>query len=246
MNKKGSFFLATFTVAAVFVFIVFVNMNKERILEESNLVNIGKLPGVAINATLDEEEIKLFLDKSIEYASFNALLKLGEDGGILKEQNCERINGYVIWKDDCYFYDKLEENFFARFKVLFDDYMKSYGLEKINSEWRIDENNKLIIEIKGMIELEYEGARYGFEPDNKYSLDYNFGSYNEILGKANECIRDEELKGISRNNLFEKCRDDKDFKWAIKVEEKYVLFDIAKIYKNLGEVIVKFALPYNQ
>ncbi len=246
MNKKGSFFLATFTVAAVFVFIVFVNMNKERILEESNLVNIGKLPGVAINATLDEEEIKLFLDKSIEYASFNALLKLGEDGGILKEQNCERINGYVIWKDDCYFYDKLEENFFDRFKVLFDDYMKSYGLEKINSEWRIDENNKLIIEIKGMIELEYEGARYGFEPDNKYSLDYNFGSYNEILGKANECIRDEELKGISRNNLFEKCRDDKDFKWAIKVEEKYVLFDIAKIYKNLGEVIVKFALPYNQ
>lgn len=238
--------MAFFTVIAVFVFIVFVNMNKEKILNETKIVDVGKFSEISINATLDEEEIELFLDTSMEYASFNALLKLGDDGGTLKDQNCEKINGYVIWNDDCFFSDNLEQNFFDRFKDLFDSYVMEYGLDEINAEWKIDENGNLIIELNGIIELRYENVRYGFEPDSEYTLNYDFSNYNEVLRKAKECVRDEELKESGRNNLFEDCRNDKDFKWIIKVEENYVLFDVSSMYKNLGDVTIKFALPYNQ
>jgi len=246
MNRKGSFFLAFFTVVAVFVFIVFVNMNKEKILNETKIVNVGKFSEVSINATLDEEEIELFLYTSMEYASFNALLKLGNDGGTLKEQNCEGISEHVIWKDNCFFSDNLEENFFDRFKDLFDGYVKEYRLDEVNIEWKIDEDGNLVVEPDGLIELGYENVRYGFEPDSEYALDYDFSDYNKILSKANDCIKDEEDKGVTRNNLFENCRNDKDFRWTIKIDGRYVVFDVAKMYKNLGEVAVKFALPYNQ
>ncbi len=246
MNKRGSFFLATLTVVAIFAFIVFVSMNREKILKESKTTGVGEIPETVINLTLDEEEIELFLERSMEYASLNALKELGDDGGTLKEQNCERVNRHVIWKNNCIFSDNLEEDFFERFEVLFNSYLKVYNLNEINVEWRIDEDNNLIIETKGLVELEYKAVRYGFEPDSKYVLDYNFESYNEILRRANECIKDEELKGVSRNNLFEDCRNDKDFKWAIKVEDKYVLFGVSSMHKNLGNVAVKFALPYNQ
>ena len=159
MNRKGSFFLATFTVVAVFVFIIFVSMNKEKILEESRIVDTGELPEIAINATLDEGEIELFLDIAIEYSYFNALKKLGNDGGILNGQECGKINGYVIWKDDCLFSYNLEENFFSRFKTLFDEYLKARGINGIDAEWKIDENNRLVIELNGVIEFDYEGAK---------------------------------------------------------------------------------------
>lgn len=246
MDRKGSVFLAFLTVVAIFAFIVFVSMNKEKVLKESKIADIGEVSETVINITLDEEEIELFLEKSMEYASFNALKKLGENGGTLKEQNCEKVNGYVIWKNNCIFPDNLEENFFERFGILFDRYLKEYGLNGISTEWKIDKNNNLVLETKGLVELKYEMARYGFEPNSKYILDYNFGNYNEILRRANECIKEEELKGISRNNLFENCRNDKDFKWVIKVEDKSVLFDVSERYKLLGDVAVKFALPYNQ
>ena len=221
-------------------------MNKDAFLKGSSAANIGEIPKTVINITLDEEEIELFLEKAMEYSSFNALKQLGDDGGILKEQNCERINGYVIWKGDCLFSDKIELNFFERFSVLFDNYLKERGLGKVTAEWKIDENNKLILKTKGIVELEYEGIKYGFEPDSKYVLDYRFGDYNEILGKVNECIKKEGLKGLSRNNLFEDCRNDKDFEFGIKVEEGYVFFDVVKAYNNLGNVTVKFTLLYNQ
>lgn len=246
MNRRGSFFLATLTVVAVFVFIVFISMNKEKILKENKIVDIGESSESVINITLEQENIELFLDKAMEYASFNALKELGNDGGTLKDQNCERMNGYIIWKGDCYFSDKLEENFFERFKVLFDGYVKEYGLNLIDAEWRIGENADFIIELNGMIELEQGGIGYGFELDNKYPLDYGLGIYNEVLGKANECIRDEELKGIGRNNLFEDCRNDKDLGWAIKTEDEYVLFGVSKRYKDLGIIVVRFALMDNQ
>lgn len=245
MNKKGSFFLATFTVLAFFVFVVFVNMNKEKFLSENRITDVGKFPEISINATLDEEEIEFFLEKAMEYSSFNVLLRLGEEGGTLKDQNCEEINGYVIWRDDCFFSDKLEENFFERFKLLFDGYVKEYGLNSVDTEWKIDENGELVIEPNNLIEVQYEEMRYGFEPDTKYILNYNFDDYSEILRKAKECIRDEELKGTGRNNLFEDCRDDKDFKWAIKVDGAHIVFDVMKRYKNLGDVTIKFALPYD-
>ena len=186
------------------------------------------------------------MDKTVEYSSFNSLRKLGDEGGILIRQNCERINGHVVWKGDCFFSDNLQENFFGRFKSLFEDYVKGYGLDKISADWRIDENNNFIVEIKDIIELKDENLRYGFELDTKYNLDYDFSDYNKILSKANDCIRDEEDKGVTRNNLFESCKNDKDYTWGIKVEGKYVLFDVSKSYKNLGNVIVKFAVPHNQ
>ena len=246
MNNRGTFFLAFFTVVAVFVFVIFVSMNKERILEKTKIVDVGKNPERIINFTLDEENIKFFLDKAVEYASFNALRKLGDEGGILTGQNCERINEHVIWKGDCFFSDNLQENFFSRFKIFFDDYIKAYSLDKISADWRIDENNNFVIEVKDVVELKDENLRYGFEPDTVYDLDYDFSDYNKILSKANDCVRDEEDKGVTRNNLFEDCRNDKDYIWGIKVEGKYVLFDVSKSYKNLGNVVVKFAIPHNQ
>ena len=190
MNKNGSVFLAFFSVVAVFAFVVFVSMNKEMVLKGSSIANTGEIPETVINITLEEEEIELFLKKAMEYSSFNTLIELGNDGGILKNQNCERINGYVIWKDDCIFSDNLEANFFERFSILFDGYLKEYGLDKITAEWNVDENNKLILETIGIVELNNGEDKYGFEPDNRYLLDYNFGDYNEILRRAKKCIKD--------------------------------------------------------
>lgn len=239
-------YLATFSVLIMIVFVIGFSIKKSYDLEKNKIIETGKIPDAVLYFSLSEEETKLFVQKSVEYSSFNAIKQLGDDGGILKNQNCEKINGYVIWKDKCYFSDNLQGNFFERFTEIFDEYANEYGLSEINSEWRIDENNKLAIETKGREELEYKNIKYGFEIDRKYLLDYDFNVYTEILKKANECIKDEESKGASRNNLFEKCRNDKDFKWNIKVEEKYVLFDVLKSYKNLGDVAVKFAILYNQ
>ena len=245
MDKKG-LYLATFTVIIMISFVIGLSIKKGYEFEKNKIVETGKIPDAALYFSLSEEETKLFVQKSVEYSSFNALKQLGNNGGILKNQNCEKIDGHVIWKDKCYFSDNLQGNFFDRFAGIFDEYTKEYGLDEITSEWKIDENNKLAIETKGIEELEYKNIKYGFELNNRYSLDYDFNDYTEILKKANECIKDEENKGIARNNLFEKCRDDKDFKWGIKVDDKYILFDVSKQYKNLGNVIVKFAIPHNQ
>ncbi len=245
MNNRGALF-ATLTMIIMIIFVISINARKTQILEETKIVETGKIPDIAIYFSIEEETMKFFIEKSMEYASFNALKKMGEEGGILKEQKCEKVNEYVIWKDDCYFSDNLEENFFSRFEEFFNNYLKEYGASKVNTDWEIDENNKFVIEADGIIELEYKGVKYGFEPDIKSVLDYDFSYYTEILRKAKECLRDEELKGITRNNLFEKCRNDKDFKWGVKVEDKFVLFSVSKPYKNLGDVSVKFAIPHNQ
>ena len=245
MDKKG-LYLATFTVIIMISFVIGLSIKKGYELEKNKIVETGKIPDAALYFSLSEEETKLFINKTVEYSSFNALKKLGNDGGILNNQNCERINGYAIWKDKCYFSDNLQGNFFDRFAGIFDEYTKEYGLDEITSEWKIDENNKLAIETKGIEELEYKNIKYGFELNNRYSLDYDFNDYTEILKKTNECLRVEMEKGAARNNLFEDCRNDKDFKWEIEVDDKYILFDVSKQYKNLGNVIVKFAIPHNQ
>ena len=243
MDKRGAVF-AVLTVIIMIGVVIGARVYKSRVVNEEGFDKIGNIPEVVMTFALEEEEIKLFIQKVVEYSSFNALKNLGDEGGVLKEQNCEKIKEHVIWKDNCYFSDNLQENFFERFKESFDEYVKEFGINKIDIEWKIDENNRLIIKTKGIIELEHKGVKYGFEPDNESILNYNFNDYPEILGKANECIRKEVEKGIARNNLFEDCKNDKDFKFEINVEDKYLLFDVSRLYNNFGDVTVRFAIPY--
>ncbi|MBI2105348.1 hypothetical protein HYT56_00755 [Candidatus Woesearchaeota archaeon] len=241
MNKKGAW-VASLTVVFLFVYLFSSSMLMKRSIGDVKIEDTGKIFGIAINLTLEEEETKFFLEKAFEYSAFNALKELGIDGGTLKENNCERINEHVIWQKDCFFSDKFEQNFFSRFNENFFSYINKIGHE-INTESDHDEKGKFFLKTNGMIKLENENVKYGFEPNINFYPEYDFGEYARVLRMANECLKKEKEKGPARNNLFEECRDDKDFKWEIKIEDKFALFDVSKPYKNLGEITIRFSLP---
>src|SRR3989344_7006986 len=208
MNKKGAW-VATLTVAFLFVYLFSTSMLMKRSVGDVKVEDTGKLSGIAINLNLKEEEIRFFLEKAFEYSAFNALKDLGADGGTSKKLNCEKIDGHVIWRGDCYFdITSMEDVFFERFEQKFNDYAKENNL-KINSQHDYDSEGKFFLKTNGIIELQEEGIRYGFEPGIIFYPEYNFNIYADILRKVNDCLKKEREKGSARNNLFEDCRDDK-------------------------------------
>ncbi|MAG45840.1 MAG: hypothetical protein CMH63_03665 [Nanoarchaeota archaeon] len=247
MNKKGIMF-ATLTVIVMAGFVMGLSMRKEKILEETKIIEVGKVPEAVLYFALEEEKIDFFIQKAVEVSAYKALAKLGENGGLYQlEEGCMRVEKSVVWTKDCIFSGILPEIFFWYFEDEFKEYVKEYGLKEFRSDWNKDENGNYV-EVEGDVVLIHEGTSYGFESKVKYYLDYDFKNYNRIKGFALSCVRKEnENIEISRNYLYEECRDNKDFKWEIALDEnkEYVLFNATSLkpYQGWREIRIGFGLP---
>jgi hypothetical protein len=238
MNKRGVW-VATLSVLFLLIFMFSVSMLKGKRFEESRVVESGEIPSANIGFAIEEAKRGFILDKMMEVVSFKALNELGESGGVL-DPGCEKIKGHVIWKDECLFSEDLQESFFGRFQIRFGEYLSEYG-------WGLEVNKilgeKMVLRTSGLMVLESKGSRYGFEPRKEHILEYDFEDYRTLWIRARACVEEEDLEGVFRNDLFEDCRKDKDFKWRFEVVDEYVVIDVSKEYGSLGNVVIKFALP---
>ena len=241
MNKKGAYF-AVLTVIVMIAFLILSGIYKEKVLESNKIITTGKTSENIINLTLKEEEIKFFIDKSMEYASYRALNTLADNGGHKTSEGCNKVQNLVVWQNDCIFPDNLEEEFFDAFKLNIQDKLQGLNLRL---SMNVDQNKKLFVTAQGLATIDYGDGKYGFELDEKKYVDYDLDNYNKILTMALGCVEKEKQKGSARNDLFEDCRNNNDFVWIIKTQDQWVLFEIGTKNKihDLNPIYIKFALP---
>ncbi len=239
---------ATLTVIVMAGFVIGLSIRKEKILEETRIIEVGKVPEAVLYFALEEEKTNFFIQKAVEVSAYRALVKMGENGGIYQPgEECTRIEGNVIWTNDCIFSSILPEVFFWYFEDEFNEYVKAYGLDEFVSDWNNDDKG-YYVEVEGDVVLNYQGTTYGFESKVKHYLDQDFRNYNRIKGFALSCVRKEnENIESSRNYLYDECRKNKDYGWKIHLDESknYVLFNATSLepYQSWKEIKVSFGLP---
>ena len=124
--KKGTYF-ATASVLLVFFMVFVYGTINERHKDETGITDFGKHSFEIINANLEGEKLKLFVEESVKVSKNIALKNVKENVGVydIVVSNCRENDGYIVITDECNFNGELAfENYF---KDSFGNFLKLYN-----------------------------------------------------------------------------------------------------------------------
>lgn len=219
MDKKGFsnvFFVFLFVIAFVFYIApIYLKLGAEPIVNGT----IGESALNLINSYDNVSNFKIYLDKSVELASCQALYDQGKNGGFF-ETNCKKKGNYFEWDVNCNPLGSLEQeykNYFGKEIKRYLDFNPVYNY--------IFDKGNFLGKTENKVEKTYENVKYYINPSFSTKLKLDLNLYNDISSKINEnhaCFSKKDPK---------ECIGDE--KWEMEKEEKSVSFDIGTGVKCL-------------
>jgi hypothetical protein len=200
VNKKGiivplmAIFALVLFVSAAVMFYGSKNITEEKV--------IGKIQLELIKLYQEGERILFYIDESAKNTEYNSLVDLGKNAGYYKT-DCEKINGYYLWDNNCK--PNYKENFNNYFKDNLNFYLSKYPDKELNIDYNIKLDNGYIIG----------------EPKDRYSLLYKKVQIKEeITNKYDDLIKKISIKYNVDENLIKKIiqRESKFDPNAINIE----------------------------
>jgi len=118
-NKRG-LYAATLTIVVIIIGVISYNIYLISKENSVALEDIGTRASNSLNSFYESEKIKYYIDESAKYTAFNAIISMGENGGVYDKENCMQ-NGYVVLNGDCEL--KPNEDFKKYFNETFNEYL---------------------------------------------------------------------------------------------------------------------------
>jgi len=190
-NKRG-LYAATLTIVVIIIGVISYNIYLISKENSVALEDIGTRASNSLNSFYESEKIKYYIDESAKYTAFNAIISMGENGGVYDKENCMQ-NGYVVLNGDCEL--KPNEDFKKYFNETFNEYLKDYNIKAEDFEITLNEELKgisrknLELSVGGVLSSEIkfninniddktaktilERIQPYMEIIRKYSIDYN-------------------------------------------------------------------------
>ena len=222
MNKKGFsnvFFVFLFVIAFVFYIApIHLKLSSKPIASEGIGADAIKL----INSYDVVSDFKIYLDKSAELASCQALYDMGKNGGYL-DNKCGEERGYAKWDTNCNPLASLEQKASEHLSLeqkhskYFDSEFKKHIDFKPNYAYSFDKGN-FLGKTDDKIEKTSEITKYYVNPSFSIKPKLDLKTYRDIAERLND------KRVCFSNENPEDCV--KDDNWKMKKEGKLVFFDI--------------------
>jgi len=253
MNKKGIFIptLVILTlVVSTYAILVFIIQNPSGELE-------AQVGGYAINLSnkfYEGEAAEFLIRDAAKISSHNSLVNISKNGGFSKQvfqnNDCERKDSYVIWKENCNpNLDSLKESYISTFNKILNGYLINNGfgnLYDLDLEFG-DKNFSISLIARKNLVFKDEVIEYRLNTSFKNEVNYDLAQYSEINDlviskrscflegeEPSECIGDEPWKIVKDGNVF---------KFDIESEESYLVEENGEI--KFAKVVIKFAKDFS-
>jgi len=233
MDKKGFsnvFFVFLFVIAFVFYIApIYLKLGSEPLVDGT----IGKSALDLMNSYDVVNDFKIYLDKSVELASCQALYDQGKNGGYLASK-CGEEKGYVKWGANCN-------------PIVREDYSKYFSREleryidfKPNYAYSFD-NGNFLGKTENKVEKTYGDIKYYIDPSFSTKLKLALNIYKEINSKivSNfQCLKDKNPKECIKDDNFVMEKQDKLIFFDVKTGVKCIVRKGDKF--NEEEIVIKF------
>lgn len=137
-SKKGFILFVPILVIMSFMLLAYAAVmlhTQKPVVDQS----IGESAASMIMKYNDGERFLFYIDKSAEYAANDAVYDLASNGGNIENENCNKINGYLIWSDKC---KPDKEKFFSYFNDDFKKYIDAaYPGLGLSYDYEFEEGN---------------------------------------------------------------------------------------------------------
>ena len=221
MDKKGFsnvFFVFLFVIAFVFYIApIYLKLGSEPLVDGT----IGKSALDLMNSYDVVNDFKIYLDKSVELASCQALYDQGKNGGYL-DNKCGKEKDYAKWDTNCNPLASLEEDYgeyFSRELEKHIDFKPNYAYSFNNGNFLGKTDDK--------IEKTSENTKYYVNPSFSIKPRLDLNVYRDIAKRLNDNV-----VCFSNKDPRDCVKDDN---WKMRKEGKLVFFDI----ENGAECVVR-------
>ena len=226
MDKKGFsnvFFVFLFVIAFVFYIApIYLKLGSEPLVDGT----IGKSALDLMNSYDVVNDFKIYLDKSVELASCQALYDQGKNGGYLASK-CGEEKGYVKWGANCNPIVREDYGeYFSRELERYIDFKPNYAYSFSNGNFLGKTENK--------VEKTYGDIKYYIDPSFSTKLKLDLNIYEEINSKivSNfQCLKDKNHKDCIKDDNF-----------VMEKQDKLIFFDV----KNGVKCVVREGNEFNE